>query len=462
MNLEELRAAFLFEALSDDQLRWLAENSQEITFAAQDTVFALGQPTDALWVLIAGELQLYRVLNGKTVILETATTPGSWAGWLPMFDAAPMTLGARVTQPSRVLRIPKASVEHMLAYGFPVTSHLLAGMYTGVSNFEALSRQQEKMAALGKLSAGLAHELNNPAAAARRAAVQLRGSLGELQQKLLALCHYHLLPDPYTAVSQLQQDALEHAAGAPQLDPLAQSDREDAVATWLENQGVAESWTIAPTLAGAGLDVAWLQQAASALPPESVDAVLNWLATSLGAHALVGEIESSTGRMTDLVKAVKSYTYMDQAELQEIDIHDGVENTLTMLHHKLKHGVTVRRNYDRSLPRITALAGELNQVWTNLIDNAIDAMNNAGTLTITTGRDASCVMVEIADTGPGVPKEIQSRVFEPFFTTKPQGQGTGLGLDIAYRIITNRHGGEIKLESQPGDTRFQVWLPIAR
>jgi signal transduction histidine kinase len=315
------------------------------------------------------------------------------------------------------------------------------------------------MAALGKLSAGLAHELNNPATAARRAAVQLRESIAPLQQKLLELSRYDL---DLTTVTALHYHVLEQMAAAPPLDGLEQSDREDELGTWLDEQGVTDSWEIAPVLANAGLDAAWLQRMTSDVEPRSIDAMFGWLAASVGVYTLVAEIESSTARLTDLVKAVRSYTYMDQAEEQEIDIHSGIDNTLTMLHHKLKHGVEVRRKYDRTLPRITAYAGELNQVWTNLLDNAIDAMDNKGAITITTARDGSCIMVEIADTGPGVPEAVQSRVFEPFFTTKPQGQGTGLGLDIAYRIVVTRHGGDIALQSKPGDTRFQVKLPIQR
>lgn len=460
MNTDELRAIFLFEAFSDEQLAWLIAHSQERTFEAGATLFSEHMLADALWVLLEGQMQITRTLNGRAVIMDTSTQPGNWAGWLPMFDQQPMTLGSHITRPSRVLRIPDDSVKFMLDHGFPVTKHLLSGLLAGVQSFEATSRQQEKMAALGKLSAGLAHELNNPAAAARRAALQMREALQTLQQRLLALCGHDFGREPNAFAAELEQRALERAASATPLGPLEQSDREDALATWLDDHGLAEGWELAPTFASAGIDTDWLDAELGALPAASVGDVAAWLEASLSLHSLIAEIGESTSRISELVKSIKSYTYMDQADVQEIDIHDGIENTLTMLNHKLKHGVDVQRIYDRSLPRITAYPGELNQVWTNIIDNAIDAMAGTGTITITTTRDETCLMIEIADNGPGVPQEIQSRIFEPFFSTKAQGEGSGLGLDIAYRIIASHHHGDIKLVSQPGATRFQVWVPI--
>ncbi len=460
MNIEELRATFLFETFSDEQLEWLTTHAEEMQLEGGTELFTQSQAPDALWVLLEGEIQFYRVMNGRVIELETSVQPGNWGGWLPMFDNAPMTISARVPKTSRLLRIPRESVRYMLAHGFPVTTHLLMGMFYGVQNFEATTRQQEKMAALGKLSAGLAHELNNPASAARQASRQMRAAVYTLHEREMQLCDYDFSPDHLTVTAQLQDQVRARMVLAKPLDPLARSDREDSIATWLDEHGVGEGWNIAPTLVSAGIDVDWLETLATELPGGSLGAVVAWLDADLTVSGLINEIEHSTERISDLVKAIKAYSYMDQAEVQELDIHAGLDNTLTMLNHKLKHGIEIRRNYDRTLPHITAYGGELNQVWTNLIDNAIDAMDNKGTLTITTGRDETCVLVEIADTGPGVPKEIQTRIFEPFFTTKPQGKGTGLGLDVAYRIIANRHHGNIKLISQPGDTRFQIWIPI--
>ena len=461
MNHDYLAAMFLFEQCTAEQLAWISAHSSEVAFAASATVFEQDTPADALWVLIEGSLQLFRVLNGRKVVLETSETPGSWAGWLPMFDQTPMTLAARTPVASRMLRIPAETVRYMLDQGFPIAQHLLAGMFNGVQNFEALSRQQEKMAALGKLSAGLAHELNNPAAAAQRAASQLGAVFAALTTHTVALAQANLSPEQMQAAEQMRQTLAEGSRTAQPLDALARSDREEHLAAWLEARGIDDAWAIAPQLTDAGAEQAWLEQAAAAIPTSALAATLRWLEATITAASLIETIGQSSNRIIELVQAVKSYSHMDQADMQQIDIHEGLEMTLKILQHKLQRGVTITRKYDRSLPTICAYGGELNQVWTNLIDNAIDAMEGHGSITITTRRDETCLMVEIADSGPGIPQDLQSRIFEPFFTTKPQGEGTGLGLDIAYRIVTQRHGGDIKLQSRPGDTRFQVWLPIS-
>jgi signal transduction histidine kinase len=323
-------------------------------------------------------------------------------------------------------------------------------------NLEGYSQQREKLVSLGTMAAGLAHELNNPAAAARRAAAHLPQTTDRVQSYLCQLSKTLELEHWQYLLNAAQEASAQHP---PELDHLARSDRAETIAHWLDAHGVAAAWDLAPTFVNAGLDLAWLEQLTAKLPPATHADAIGWLEARLNLKSLVSEVEQSSGRIEKLVKAVKSYSYMDQSPMQEVDIHEGIESTLTMLGHKLKN-VTLVRSFDRSLPRIMAYGSELNQVWTNLIDNAIHAVNGTGKICIGTSLEDNQLVVEIVDDGPGIPAEVQSRMFEPFFTTKSVGTGTGLGLIISNRIVGDRHGGEIEFESRPGETRFKIRLPI--
>jgi signal transduction histidine kinase len=454
-----LKGMPLFEALTDAQVNWLATHSEVVTYKKGERVFIEGQPAEALFVLIEGQWRIAKIVGGYETVLVTTDQPGTWGGALP-FGAGTYEITGRVLRPSRMLRVRADDVSHMLESGFPIAAHLLAGLSRGARNTQALVGQQEKMAALGKLSAGLAHELNNPASAGRRAAGSLREGFERLQSLALELGALGLAPEQLRALNSLRRDAARTAREAPELTPIGASDREDELNSWLDGHGVADGWQLAPTFVNARLDAGCLDSVARQAPPEALGTVLNWLSAGLEAEALVGEIEGSTARISQLVDSVREYSYMDRAPEQDVDVHDGLENTLVMLGHRLKGGVGVVREYDRSLPRVPARGSELNQVWTNLIDNALDAMGGEGTLTLRTVREGDRVLVEIGDTGPGIPSELQSRIWEPFFTTKGVGEGTGLGLDVSYRIVVTRHHGDIRVESRPGDTRFQVRLPV--
>jgi signal transduction histidine kinase len=321
-------------------------------------------------------------------------------------------------------------------------------------------QQRDKLMALGKLSAGLAHELNNPAAAARRATDELIATLAELRAADLQLCQHDLSDEQSAAIANFENQAIAHAAQATPLSALEQSDRADAVTEWLEAQGIDDGWKHAPTLVEAGIDPDRLERLLMQVGADALGAVLTRIAAQLMTARLASDIRSSTSRISELVGAIKEYTYMDQATVQEVDLHRGLENTLLILKHKLraKH-ITVERDFAADLPTVTAKGSDLNQVWTNLIDNAVDAMTERGTLKIRTKREPMDVMIEIRDNGAGIPEHLRTRIFEPFFTTKSVGEGTGLGLDTVARIV-RQHRGNIRVESKPGDTCFQVRLPL--
>jgi signal transduction histidine kinase len=368
---------------------------------------------------------------------------------------------ARAITDCRLFELPAAEFGRAVREWFPMATHMLEGRsIQGQAATDTIARH-ERLVALGTVTAGLTHELNNPVAALTSASARLRDMLAEMREKVSEIVRSELPADQLDAISDLAGRALEQRRHAPKLSPLETSDREDDLADWLEDHDVTGAWEIAPTLVAAGVDRAWLERLAEVVPPPHLAVGLSYPVRALESDTLLDEITDAAERVSGLLASAKQYSQMDRAPLQIFDVHDGLDATLTMFGHKLGEGVEVVRDYDRSLPKISAYPGELNQVWTNLIANAVDAMQGSGTLTVRTRTEGGDhLMVEVGDTGPGVPEDVRTRVFEPFFTTKEVGKGTGLGLDIAWRIVVGRHAGEIRLESEPGNTRFQVTLPL--
>jgi signal transduction histidine kinase len=325
---------------------------------------------------------------------------------------------------------------------------------------QSIVGERQRLTALGSLTAGLMHELNNPATATVRATAALRERTAGMRRKLGMLADSSIPPAQLRALMQVQESVIERAAKAPELSPIEVSDREDELSDWMDAHGATEGWDLAPVYVAAGLDVECLEEIAGTVAPGLLDQALRWIGYALETEQLMTDISDASNRISSLVAAAKQYSQMDRASHQWIDVHDGLISTVVLFKHKIGPGIRIVKEFDRTLPQIPAHPAELNQVWTNLIDNAIQAMNGEGTLTLRTSRDDDQIVVEVGDTGPGVPRELQQRVFEPFFTTKPVGEGTGLGLDISYRIVVNRHRGDLRLTSTPGDTRFQVRLPL--
>jgi len=459
MSIEFLRNLPLFASLPEADLEVLYAQAEPIEIQPGDLLIEEGAPGDALFVLIDGQLQVTKRSGGHDVKVDVRL-PGAVIGEMSLIDNAPRSASVRGLTPSHLLRVSKDAFERTLSTS-PAAA--LATLHTVVARLrqnEALLHEKEKMAGLGTLAAGLAHELNNPAAAVRRAAAQLRELLSQWQQAMSALDGLDLDDHQREHVDELRQAMARRAASPVDLDPLTRSDRESEVESWLEAHGVEKPWDLAPTLVSFGWQVADLDHLAEHFDQRALSVIAQSLGLGSAVFALLAEVATGSERISEIVKAVKSYSYVDRAPVQEVDVREGLDNTIVILRHKLnKTSIMVTRNYAPDLPRIEAFAGELNQVWTNILDNAIDALGQSGEITIHTYRDGDQVVVELGDNGPGIPGEIQSRVFEPFFTTKPPGVGTGLGLNIAYNVI-NKHYGEIRLKSKPGETCFQVRLPI--
>ena len=458
MSVEDLRAIALFDGLSDGQLRELMAVGDELRFDPGEELFREAQPADYWWVLMAGTISLVRHVGHEETVLGVMDSPGQWAGGFRAWDAHGVYLATgRGAARGRVLRVPAERLRDRANAWFPFGVHLIRGLVHTVRNIESVARQREALVALGTLAAGLAHEINNPGSAATRAVDALEDTGEALLSSLGRLAEGSISAAQFAALDTLRREIEPPSAS---MEPLAVADREDALSDWLVGHGVERDWVIAPPFAAAGLDTAWCERAAVLLDGGPLEAGLEWVANSLSMATLLSEVKESTRRISDLVAAIRSYSQLDRASMQRMDLTEGLESTLVMLAHRLQGGVTVVRDYGNDVPRIEAFAGELNQVWTNLIDNAIDAMEGIGTLRVSTRAHENGVVVEIGDTGLGMPKEVQAHAFEPFYTTKDVGKGTGLGLDVSRRIIVERHDGEITIESRPDETVLRVRLPL--
>ncbi|MEZ0447488.1 ATP-binding protein [Cellulomonas sp. ICMP 17802] len=465
-DIDELRTLFLFEHLSDEQLLWLCGHGH-VEFIEPGVLYREGDPATDFYVMLSGSVALYRRVGADDV--EVARTgqvgvyAGAWAAYLG--DRVPQTYSQtlRVLEPSRYYVLAAADFAAFMNDWFPMAVHLLEGLFFGQQSSQAAIGQRERLLALGSLSAGLTHELNNPAAAATRATATLRERVAGMRHKLAMIASGPYDRDQLAQIIHLQEKAVAALKRARAADgkrtALEVSDLEDELADWMTDHGISGGWELASAFVAADLGTAWLDMVAAYVGDEVLEGAVRWLSYTLETESLMNEVEDATARISSLVGAAKQYSQIGRAPDQTVDVHELLDSTITMLERQLGDGITVVRAYDRSLPPIHVFAAELNQVWTNLIDNAAQAMDGHGTLTLTTRRVDDWLEVEVADTGPGIPDAVVGRIFEPFFTTKPVGSGTGLGLDISWRIVVGKHHGDLSVTSEPGDTRFRVRLP---
>jgi signal transduction histidine kinase len=458
-TLEDLRRIDLFDELDDEQLaQW--QPVAVIREAPADSVIAKARDASAgVFLLFDGVVQGLVFESGRLEPVTRQVAP-TWMGAITAMTETGYAGEMRAVTDVRLAVIAPEKFTRIALTQRSVHRKVMRAVRTVSARVAVREQNRERLASLGTMAAGLAHELNNPAAAARRAASDLAEALDVLSSTVGLFVESGVERDQAEQLVAMQRDAIDRAASRDALSALEAADAEDELLDSLERVGVAEPWRLTEPLAAAGIDAPWLDRIAQIAGP-ATSAAVAWIAASLTARGLAGEIMESTDRMGKLVKAIKVYAFMDRGELVETDVHEGLETTIVVLGHKFKHtSIEIRRNYDRSLPKITLRGSELNQVWTNLLANAIEALGESGTIEVVTARDGVCARVDIIDDGPGIPAAIRDRVFDPFFTTKDVGEGTGLGLDTARRIITERIGGSIEFESEPGRTAFQVWLPL--
>jgi signal transduction histidine kinase len=456
VRVDELRQLAIFEKVNDERLQRLLDVGHTVEIEPGLQLFTEGDPADHWWVLVDGAVDLFRTV-GREEARVGQMLPGRWAGGFRAWDDDGVYLATgRGVEFGRLLKVPAHDLRDLMEEWLPLAVHLVRGVFGTARTIEATVRQRESLVTLGTLSAGLAHELNNPASAAVRTVGTMGTTLDGLLASLGQLAEGAITAEQFLALERLRRTIEPPAATR---SPMQISDAEEELGEWLEDHDVEDAWALAATLAGAGVPIDWCEKAADLLPGRALQAGLSWVAGTLSVAAQLGELREATGRVSELVSAVRSYTQMDRASLQPVDVVEGLTSTLVMLGHKLKDGVEVQRDFAPDLPRIDAYAGELNQVWTNLIDNAVDAMDGVGTLRISTRAEDDAVVIEIADSGPGLSPEAESRAFDAFFTTKDVGKGTGLGLDIARRVVVERHEGTIELVREGGETVARIRLP---
>ena len=456
--VKEFRNIPILADLTDEELGWLADHSEIATAEAGELIIHENDPADSMIIYLEGESDGRRESAGPDTPVYTARA-GMVTGMLPFSRMTHYTITMRAVTPLRIARISKTLFPEMLNKIPSLGPRLVGILSDRVREATKQDLAREKLASLGKLSAGLAHELNNPAAAAARAASTLRAIFEKREQASLEIDQQNLPPEARATLRLIEGKSREMQHDGKPMNALDLSDIQSELQSWLDEHGVNDGWEVAPVLAEAGVRVEHLERLAQKFSAPVMGAVITRFGATLEISRLLTDIEHSSCRISELVKAIKEYSFMDEAPRQEVDVAKGIESTLVMLNHKLKHGITVVKNFDPNLPRIFSYGSELNQVWTNLIDNAADAMKGQGKLRIRTMREGDDVLVEFVDNGPGIPPEIQTKIFDPFFTTKPIGEGTGLGLDTVYRIV-RKHRGNVSVVSSPGNTCFRVRLPI--
>ncbi len=444
-----------FEGLPDDQLDWFISQSTEVVLKAGDIFLQQGTPAVWMIIMLEGQMQMRGALGGEAVTIPLE--PGEITGLLPFSRMKVAVLTGRAVTDGRILKFPSAKFPELVQKMWELAQRLVGQMSDRIRETTRWEQQVDRLASLGKLSAGLAHELNNPASAAKRATSLLRQTLYRIKDAAQELGKHNLTSVQRSEIEKLEASFLK--SDETPLDTLAISDLEDQIDSLLRSHGQNDLWQLAADLARRGVKPEALESLFATMDADLARAALVRIAASVEIANLLIEIESSTSRISDLVRAIKEYTYMDQTTAQNVDIAKGLENTLTILNHKIKRGITVHREYEKIPLLVNSYGSELNQVWTNIIDNAIDAMKGTGELRIRTYRDDDCVVVEIGDNGPGIPPDVEPHIFEPFYTTKGVGEGTGLGLDTALRIV-KKHRGSIQVDSKPGNTRFQIFLPL--
>jgi len=452
----ELLQFAAFQELPPDQIEWFLSQSKEVTLKAGEVYVRQGDPPEKMFVLLEGKFEWRGDFNGETIVFEGKT--GDVTGALPFSRMKQFLVTGRALSDGRMLYFPSSRFPELIQKMPELVKRLVGVMTDRVREATRIEQQRDRLVSLGKLSAGLAHELNNPAAAAKRATAQLRDTLHRIKEASLQLGRRELTPTQKAEIEKLEASFTQNDAPPP--DSLTISDLEDQIDSLLRSHGQNDLWQLSAELAQRGVKPAALESLFENLDAGTARAALVRIAASVEIASLLKEIESSTSRISDLVRAIKEYTYMDQSPLQNVDVVKSLETTLTIMNHKLKRGVAVQRDYQPVPFLVNSFGSELNQIWTNLIDNAIDAMGGKGELRVRTYRDNGCVVVEIGDNGPGISPEVRSHMFEPFFTTKAVGEGAGLGLDTVQRIV-RKHKGNIQVNSKPGDTRFQVSLPLA-